>query len=209
MPGWVAAAVAVGVSRGGNGAPGGSDLLVGQVRPGGEPSAANEFTVSPRSWAAEHVIEQGRAGRWLLLAVAGGGWDDDDRRRMRRRQRQRRGAGPGDLQAAWPTARERAMPGSTVQACCTREEPFAAPHAADYFGGVSIRRRVPASSHTGCGYGVRRSQVPPSAVAAIRYRSSSVAARPCQDWALTCTPMPRLRPRSYNCHSGTRPDTAD
>jgi len=32
---------------------------------------------------------------------------------------------------------------------------------------------------------VRSSQIPPSAVAAIRYRSSSVPASPCQDWAET------------------------
>ena len=32
--------------------------------------------------------------------------------------------------------------------------------------------------------------MPPSAVAAIRYRSSSSAPRPCQDCAETCTPMP-------------------
>jgi hypothetical protein len=40
------------------------------------------------------------------------------------------------------------------------------------------RARVPESSTTGAGRGVRSSQMPPSAVAAIRYRSSSDAAPP-------------------------------
>jgi hypothetical protein len=44
---------------------------------------------------------------------------------------------------------------------------------------------VPASPTTGSGYGVRSSQMPPSAVAAIRYRSSSSAASPGQDCADT------------------------
>jgi hypothetical protein len=74
---------------------------------------------------------------------------------------------------------------------------------------VSMTRRVPASSQTGWGQGVRISQMPPSAVAQIRYRSSSLAPSPCQDWADTWTPTPRDRPRSYSCHSGTRPETAE
>ena len=74
---------------------------------------------------------------------------------------------------------------------------------------VSSTRRVPASATSGSGYGVCRTKMPPSAVAAIRYRSSSVAPRPCQDWAETCTPMPRDRPRSYRFDSGTRAETAE
>ena len=101
------------------------------------------------------------------------------------------------------------MPGSAVQACWTREEP-SSPHMLPMtLVAVSMTRRVPASWLTGSGWGVRISQMPPSAVAAIRYRSSSVGPRPCQDCAETCTPMPSDRPRSYSCHSGTLPETAE
>lgn len=93
------------------------------------------------------------------------GWrDDDGGRNARGGQGQRGGAG----------------------AICTQ-----VPHAVASIlvaVAVSMTRRVPASSHTGCGYGVRSSQIPPSAVAAIRYRSSSLSPGPCQDWAGTCTP---------------------
>jgi hypothetical protein len=51
--------------------------------------------------------------------------------------------------------------------------------------------------------------MPPSAVPAIRYRSSSSAPRPCQDCAETCTPIPSERPRSYKFDNGTFPDTAE
>ncbi len=74
---------------------------------------------------------------------------------------------------------------------------------------VSSTRRVPASVVSGSGYGVCITNTPPSAVAAIRYRSSSSRPSPCQDWALTWTPMPSDRPRSYRLDSGTRPETAE
>ena len=61
---------------------------------------------------------------------------------------------------------------------------------------VSTTRRVPASAATGSGCGVRSSQMPPSAVVATRYRSSSSAASPGQDWADTWTARPSERARS-------------
>ena len=63
---------------------------------------------------------------------------------------------------------------------------------------VSTDGHVPASAATGSGRGVRSSQMPPSAVAATRCRSSSVPASPSHDWADTCTASPeRDRARSY------------
>ena len=67
----------------------------------------------------------------------------------------------------------------------------------------------PASSTTGDGRGVRSSQIPPSAVAAIRYRSSSLPARPSQDCAETCTASPSDRARSYSRQMGSRLLTAE
>jgi hypothetical protein len=98
--------------------------------------------------------------------------------------------------------------GSATQVRCSRVEPSSPQVAPISLCAVASTRRVPASSATGSGYGVRITQMPPSAVAVIRYRSSSSAPRPCQDWAETCTPMPRDRPRSYRLETGTRRDTA-
>jgi hypothetical protein len=99
--------------------------------------------------------------------------------------------------------------GSAVQACCSRVVPSSPQLFPASLCAVSRIRRFPARAVSGSGYGVCMTQMPPSAVAAIRYRSSSVAPSPCQDWALTWTPMPSDRPRSYRFDSGTRPETAE
>ena len=99
--------------------------------------------------------------------------------------------------------------GSAVLARCSRVVPSFPQWCPMSLCALSSTRRVPASRVSGSGYGVCITKIPPSAVAAIRYRSSSVAPSPCQDWALTCTPMPSDRPRSYRFDSGTRPETAE
>src|SRR5580704_8823209 len=50
--------------------------------------------------------------------------------------------------------------------------------------------------------------MPPSAADAIRYRSPSSGARPCQDCADTCTARPSDRARSYSCQIGSLRATA-
>src|SRR5262249_188444 len=70
---------------------------------------------------------------------------------------------PAWMNPAWPTSRARAMPGSTVQACCTREDP-SSPHMPPItLVAVSTIRRGPASSRTGWGEGGRSSQMPTAA----------------------------------------------
>jgi len=99
--------------------------------------------------------------------------------------------------------------GSAVAARCRRMVPSFPRWCPTSLCAVSSTRRIPASWVSGSGYGVCMTKIPPSAVAAIRYRSSSVAPSPCQDWAETWTPMPSDRPRSYRLDSGTRPETAE
>ena len=101
------------------------------------------------------------------------------------------------------------MSGSSTGVCRSRDEPSSLHKAAPSSRlVVSIIARFPASATTGSGCGVRSSQMPPSADAAIRSRSSSSPARPCHDWADTWTARPSERARSYSCHTGSRRDTA-
>ena len=101
------------------------------------------------------------------------------------------------------------MAGSATGVSRTRDEP-SRPHNAT----PSTRREVsaagwrPARPAAGSGCGVRSSQIPPSAVAAIRYRSSSRGASPGQDCAETWRASPSERARSYSCQIGSLRATA-
>ena len=87
--------------------------------------------------------------------------------------------------------------------------PFVAPHAADDLGGGF---HDPArSGQFADGLGVGGAQQPQAAIGGggDPVPLILIAPSPCQDCAETCTPMPSDRPRSYSCHSGTLPDTAE
>jgi len=104
---------------------------------------------------------------------------------------------------------DRMMAGSATSSSRMRDEPWWPHNAAPSTRReVSAAGRRPASPAAGSGFGVRSSQIPPSAVAAIRYRSSSWGASPCQDCAETCRASPSDRARSYSCQIGSRRDTA-
>jgi hypothetical protein len=90
------------------------------------------------------------------------------------------------------------MAGSATGASRTRDEPWWPHNATPRTREVSVAGWRPASPAAGSGLGVRSSQIPPSAVAAIRYRSSSRGASPCQDCAETCRASPSDRARSYS-----------
>ena len=78
------------------------------------------------------------------------------------------------------------MAGSATSSSRMRDEPWWPHNAAPSTRReVSAAGRRPASPAAGSGFGVRSSQIPPSAVAAIRYRSSSWGASPCQDCAVS------------------------
>ena len=80
--------------------------------------------------------------------------------------------------------RRRIRSGSAVQVCCTGWC-LIPPRLADELVGGGQDLTGAGQLHQRLGVGVCISHKPPSAVAAIRYRSSSSAPSPCQDWAQT------------------------
>src|ERR1700735_4103247 len=94
------------------------------------------------------------------------------------------------MYAAWPTSSARIRSGSTTGSSAIRDVPrwLQTGVLPVRWRVVSVTLRVPARAAAGSGCGVRSSQIPPSAVAAIRYRSSSPAARPSPDCAESLPP---------------------
>ena len=206
--GWVAAAIARHAAR--------TCSSVRAGRSGGRDGVGVHAAAS----RAEHVIQaprpRSRRGGFLVFSGgAGGGMITVGDGAVGRRQRGR--FRPGDVDEGGAAAADvTRLPG--VQGAdqvgvggprvLDSGGAFLAPGRADEL----VRRfQYPAGSgqlDDRFGVGGVSSQMPPSAVAAIRYRSSSSRPNPCQDCADTCTPRPRDRPRSYRLEMGTRRDTA-